>query len=247
MEQLERPWGYYTKLRPDDLETIRATIPIACVPWGALNWHGPHLPLGLDGIVVETIAERVIKRTGGVLFPTTWWSIDTMQHPASLPVQRPILRELWHDVFHGLARGGWHIILVISGHYAPAHELALMEAAEEAIERYDVLVLALPHLALVDETMLDHAALWETSLMLALRPELVSLHALGTGPLTPEKSGVIGSDPRGTASASIGETAIHMAVEHLVKATDQLLMGTKGAAVLYALYQQRRTRYGSSG
>jgi creatinine amidohydrolase len=245
MEETARPWGYYSKLRPDELATIRAAAPVACVPWAALDWHGPHLPLGTDGIVVETIAEQVIKRTGGVLLPTTWWSIDTMSHAASLPVQRPILRELWHDIFHGLAQGGWHTILVISGHYAPAHELALMEAAEEAIERYDVLVLALPPLALVDETMLDHAALWETSLLLSLSPELVNLPALGTQPLTLEESSVVGRDPRGTASTSLGETAIHMAVEHLVKAVEQLRTGNNTAAPLYALYQQRRTRYRS--
>jgi creatinine amidohydrolase len=167
-----------------------------------------------------------------------------MHHSASLDIEAPVLRSLWDSLFASLAAAGWDIIVVISGHCAPGHELLLMDAAEETINRHGVLVLALPPLALVDETMLDHAALWETSLLLALQPDLVNLPALGSAPLNAEESGVVGQDPRGAASPSLGSTAIHMAVEHLVKAVQQLR--NKGnAAELAALYAQRRTRYRS--
>lgn len=56
--------------------------------------------------------------------------------------------------------------MLISGHHAEGHELVLMDAAEHAIAEHGILVLAVPPLALVDELMLDHAAHWQTALLL---------------------------------------------------------------------------------
>lgn len=240
------PWGRYAEMRPDALAAIRAAVPVAYVPWGALEWHGPHLPLGLDGMVAEAVAERVVQRTGGVLLPTTCWPIMALPHTDSLSVRSSVVRELWNDIFTNLARAGWGVIVVISGHYSQSHDLALMEAAEEAMERHSLPVLALPPLALVDEEMLDHAALWETSLLLALRADLVDLDALGTEPLAAGRSAVIGRDPRGLASASLGGTTLELAVERIVKAVSQLVINNQTAS-LFALYEQRRVRYKALG
>src|SRR5437763_1208058 len=80
------PWGRYAELRPEQLEAIMAVAPVAYVPWGALEWHGPHLPLGLDGFTAEGVAERDVQRTGGVLLPTTWWPITALPHRYSLSI-----------------------------------------------------------------------------------------------------------------------------------------------------------------
>lgn len=242
MEANGRPSGEYTSLRPDELAAIRAAVPVAYLPWGALEWHGPHLPFGLDGMIAEAVARRVVERTGGVLLPTTWWPITALPHPDSLSVRSSTLRDLWDDVFTGLAHAGWRLVVVISGHYAQGHELVLMAAAEAAMKQHTMLVLALPPLALVDEEMLDHAALWETSQLLALNPGLVDLDALGSEPLTPARSAVLGRDPRGTASASLGERSLNLAVERISNAVEQLLVDWK-AAPLLAMYERRRARY----
>jgi creatinine amidohydrolase len=236
-------WGKYTELRPDALAAIRAAVPVAYLPWGALEWHGPHLPLGLDGMIAEGVAERIAQRTGGVLLPTTWWPITTLPHAASLAIDSETVRQLWTDIFDRLAGAGWRVIVVISGHYAPAHELVLMETAMQAMQQHDdLLVLALPPLALVDEEMLDHGALWETSVLLALRANLVDLDALGTGTLTPADSGVLGRDPRGLASPSLGNTTLDLAVKRMTGAVEQLLHAGNVAS-LQVLYERRRVRY----
>lgn len=235
-------WGRYTELRPDALEAIREATPVAYVPWGALEWHGPHLPFGLDGLTAEGVAERVVRRTGGVLLPTTWWPITALPHRDSLSVRSAVVRALWDDMFAGLAGAGWQIVVLISGHYAHGHELVLMEAAEAAITNLGLLVLAIPPMALVDEEMLDHAALWEASQLMALRYELADLDALGSGPLKTASSAVLGRDPRGHASPSLGERALGLAVEKIVKAVEQLRVDGNPAP-LRALYAQRRARY----
>lgn len=44
--------------------------PLAILPLGSLEFHGPHNPLGSDSIIISGIAERVAVRTKGLLFPT---------------------------------------------------------------------------------------------------------------------------------------------------------------------------------
>ena len=235
------PWGRYAELRPADLDRIVAAAPIAYVPWGALEWHGPHLPFGLEGIAAEALAERVVQRTGGVLLPPTWWAITTLPHRFSLSIQSEVIQALWDGVFAELARAGFHMVVVISGHYAEGHELVLIDAAEHAMAQHGLLVLAIPPLALVDETMLDHAAHWETALMLALRPKLVDLTALAPAPLDPSTSAVLGADPR-RATAGQGESALKLATERIAVGV-QSLMQHGGPSVLRELYARRRASY----
>jgi creatinine amidohydrolase len=235
-------WGRYTELNAETLEAIREQIPVAYLPWGALEWHGPHLPLGTDGFVAEAVAEEVLRRTGGVLFPTTWWPGARFPTEQTLAVRSSVLYEMWSDMFDWLASAGWRVVVIVSGHYRRDHELTMMEAAEEAINQHNLLVLALPPLVLIDESLLDHAGLWETSLLLSLRPDLVNLYALGDEDLLPASTGVQGRDPRGAASASLGDTVMHITIERVSKAVSELV--TSGdPAPLHVLYEQRRERY----
>ena len=116
-----------------------------------------------------------------------------------------------------------------------------MDAAEHAIAEHGILVLAVPPLALVDETMLDYAAHWETALMLALRPRLVDLRALDPAPLDPATSAVLGADPR-RATAGQGESALMLATERLAVGVQSLLQHG-GPSVLRELYARRRASY----
>ncbi|HEX9371293.1 MAG TPA: creatininase family protein [Roseiflexaceae bacterium] len=235
------PWGRYAELRPDQLEAIVAASPVAYVPWGALEWHGPHLPLGLEGITAEALAERVVRRTGGVLLPTTWWPITALPHRFSLSIRSDVIQALWDGIFAELVRAGFRLVVLLSGHYAQAHELVLMDAAEHAIAAHGLMVLAVPPLALVDEEMLDHAAHWETALLLALRPRLVDLDALDGMPLHPAATAVLGNDPR-RATAGQGESALRLATERIAVGVEALL-NHGGPDVLRELYARRRAVY----
>jgi len=200
--------------------------------------------MGVDGLIAQEMSDRAAERTGGVVLPTTWWPATTLPHPGSLSLNSKTMRYIWSDIFEQLNKEHWSVVVVVCGHYSYGHELVLIRAAEEAIKQHGLLVLAIPPLALVDETMLDHAGLWETSLMLAIHPELVHLDALGEEQLTPMKSAVLGQDPRGTASASMGKQALTVAIDSLVHAVEHLLKQSDPMS-LYALYEQRRSRFTS--
>src|SRR5215212_3462804 len=149
-------------------------------------------PQQLDAIMAVCVAERVVQRTGGLLLPSTWWPITALPHRYSLSIGSDVVQALWDGIFAELARAGFKLVVLLSGHYAQGHELVLMDAAEHAITAHGLLVLAVPPLALVDEEMLDHAAHWETALLLALRPRLVALEMLNAAPLHPSTSAVLG-------------------------------------------------------
>jgi creatinine amidohydrolase len=69
----------YAELRPEELAAALAANPTFICPWGALEWHGAHLPLGLDGIVAEAFSERLATATGAILLPGTW--LPMTAHP----------------------------------------------------------------------------------------------------------------------------------------------------------------------
>lgn len=234
-------WGRYSELRPDELEWLIADRPVAYLPWGALEWHGAHLPVGLDGFTAEALAERVAARAGGLLLPTTWWPITALPHRFSISIPTDVVVALWDSILSELARIGLRVVVLLSGHYAQGHELAMMDAADRAYERHGLLVLAVPPLALVDEQMLDHAGHWETALLMALRPRLVRLDRLPPPPLLPSRDAVLGDDPRG-ATAGQGESALALATEQLAQVTESLLR-TGSPAGLRALYAERRASY----
>lgn len=232
-------WGRYVEMRPERLNAIRAVAPVAYMSWGAITWHGPHLPLGADGIAAEAVAEQAVQRTGGVLLPTTWWPARQSLQKDILAIRSSVLRELWSDLFDNLATHGWKVVVVVNGHVYPEHELILIEAAEQAMNRHRLLILAVPPLAMLDENLIDHAALWESSILLSLCPSLVDLYALGEDALALERSGVRGRDPRGAASPSLGDTVLRMAVERLVNAVEDL-MHKDDTGALQAFYAKRR-------
>jgi creatinine amidohydrolase len=236
------PWGRYAELHPDTLAAIQKECPVVYIPWGALDSHGPHLPLGTDGLVAEAVAAQVAQRAGGVLLPTIWWPGSELPRDGLLSVRASVMRELWSDLLDGLAQVGWKVVVAINGYYTQDHEMVLIDVAETAIKQYGLLVLSVPPLALIDQSLLDRAALWETSLLMSIHPNLVDLYALQDEDLQAENNPVKGRDPRGAASPSLGDTVFNLAVDRLTKAVNELL-ATQDIRPLLALYEKRRERY----
>jgi creatinine amidohydrolase/Fe(II)-dependent formamide hydrolase-like protein len=61
---------HWTLMTPDDLDAAIAHLPLALVPCGSLEWHGPHLAAGCDYLRGEAICTAVAERLdGGVVLP----------------------------------------------------------------------------------------------------------------------------------------------------------------------------------
>ncbi len=68
----------------------------------------------------------------------------------------------------------------------------------------------------------DHAAKWETSLLMTLRPELVDMSRLPDDP-EEELFGVGGIDPRDSASAKYGEAGVQAIIAAITTRNSDLL------------------------
>lgn len=56
-------------LRPDEIEAARQKWNFVFLPLSPLEWHGPHLPFGFDGLNAYNMALELARRMGGVVLP----------------------------------------------------------------------------------------------------------------------------------------------------------------------------------
>jgi len=222
---------------------MRKHVPVAYLPLGRLEWHGRHLPLGLDAVKAHALCERMADRAGGIVMPPLFYgddptsvadlhfedgqrisdalAIDRMQYEAKTgPAGWEVYHGLLQSIFAEIERVGFLVAVVVAGHY-PLHDPA-SKAAEEYMQRGDLKILTCIGYDLVTDLGYrgDHAGKWETSLLLALIPELVDLSRLEGEEEPP--LGVSGDDPR-DASVEFGEEAVRHIVERVYKEVGALL------------------------
>jgi creatinine amidohydrolase len=63
----------YHMLRPAEARSRRESFPVAYVPLGTLEWHGPHNPLGSDTLQAEGIAVIAARLAGGLVLPPLYY------------------------------------------------------------------------------------------------------------------------------------------------------------------------------
>lgn len=224
---ITQAWGRYVDVLPAQQQQLIAKQPICWLPWATLESRGSHLPHGVAGYIAEAVAEGAARRVGGVLYPLLWW--DSNDNVA-------LFRQVVAARLAAVAAQGFQAAIVIGLPAATMIDLALIETAEEAWSQHHLLTLAISPLELVDETMQDRGALWETSLLLAMHPELVDLSQLASDD---------GRNVRDVASPSLGNHALTLAIDRLAKAV-QDVYARRNVAAISALYQQRRARYDRS-
>jgi len=204
-------------------------MPIAYVPIGALEWHGEHAPLGLDGIKAQALCESAAERTGGVVFPTIFWgAFDTMPFPFTFHFRRAGLRVLARETLIQLADWGFKVIVLLTGHYPPAQIRLLRKECRRFNKTGAAVALGAPeHVFATDiEYYGDHAGMWETSIMMAIRPDTVDLSKMPANLPTMErlaKFGVMGHDPISKASADKGRQAIEHISQRLAATVERAL------------------------
>jgi creatinine amidohydrolase len=225
----------YERLGHAALDALVAEAPIAWVPVGTLEHHGPHLPFGVDGFEAHGLLREAAARAGGVVLPATYVASGCLDLPYTLSFSPRLVELLVRETVERLADRGFRVVVVLTGH-GPLDLIHLIKrtCAEVAATRDDLSAYGLCWLELNaarlegpedgEPRVVDHAALVETSWMLALEPELVQLERLTDDPEA-EHAGVYGRNPRFTASGEWGRSAIDAAAELLAARASTLLAG----------------------
>ena len=215
-------------MRPDQIEAVRAQVPVAILPWGALEWHGYHQAIGLDALKATAFADAVADRIDAISLPPLYCGHGTMKPQAgfghTIEVSASTLELLARDYVAQLAEEGFEVVVIISGHGNPDHLAALEKGGRPEAERAGIDLWILPDSAAIDddEYPLDHAAKWETSVLWAVEPDLVDLSHYRSD-LSGDQQGVLGVQPVGAASRERGQRAFDEVVATIADGALQLL------------------------
>lgn len=221
----------YEESRPAAMRAMIRESPVAYVPFGSLEWHGEHAPLGLDGLKAHALCEAAAERTGGVVFPTIYWgAFDTMPFPFTFHFKKSGIRYLARQTLKQLVGWNFKAIVLLTGHY-PASQVRLLRKECRRFNRAGgALAIGAPEQAFATDIEYygDHAGMWETSFMMAIRPDLVDLSAMPAALPTMErlaKFGVMGQDPISRATAERGRQAIEHITQRLAAALKRAMDG----------------------
>src|ERR1700691_5838341 len=172
----QRTWAE----RPGDLAAVQNA---ALLPVGATEQHGPHLGCGVDAVLADKLCAAVAERTRVPMLPTLPYGCSlghSQRWPGTIGVQPTTLIELVAQIGDWAYLSGVRRLFMVNTHVTNAAPLRC--ALEMLRARHDDLMVALFNSATLSERVRDfnvadgedwHANNAETSLMLAVAPELV--------------------------------------------------------------------------
>jgi creatinine amidohydrolase len=224
----------YEELLPHELAEALARFPVAYVPVGSLEWHGRHLPLGNDTLKSYGILLRTANTYGGVVVPPTYWGHMEHWKPGCHPGLPPeIVDGLYMAIFTGLVKVGFKVVIGVTGHDVKPQVVSLQKAADAIGADGTAVGWAMMEGDLYDLAgdVMDHAAHWETSILMHLRPEPVHMdrikdEVLGTDEDAKE-AGIWGRDPRTDASRELGEQIVNRIADNIGRKAQELLAGLR--------------------
>ena len=153
------------------------------LPFGIIEKHGPHLPLGTDLLDVRHAALHAAEQEYAVVFPEYYFGqiFEAKHEPGTVAYSADLQLRLLQETTDEMARNGCKKIIIVNGHGGNEHLLPFF-AQSQLAQPHDYVVYALvggrnrPGGPGKKSTGPDaHAGENETSNMLVARPDLVHL------------------------------------------------------------------------
>lgn len=169
---------------------------VLVLPVGAVEQHGPHLPLITDTLIAATVAERAVLAVDGrvpaVLAPALPFGHSEHHLFACAASLKPAtLAAVLTDLVESLHTSGFTRFFLVNGH--GGNDETVRTVGKSIVNRLPVTVATCNYWQVGAEgappkdgaDVPGHAGWWESSLVLATRPELVRTERFGTEPLGP--------------------------------------------------------------
>lgn len=174
---------HWEELTADEFRSaIEQSRNTCLLPFGILEKHGPHLPLGTDLLKVRYAALRAAGQEYAVVFPEYYFGqiFEAQHEPGTIAYSTHLQLELLQETTDEMARNGCKKIIIVNGH--GGNENLLPFFAQTQLEKpRDYVVYVMPILEPAPggparRTSVDlHAGESETSKMLIARPDLVHM------------------------------------------------------------------------
>ncbi len=172
-------WNELTWVQIDEL---RKQNDIVIFPIGATEQHGFHCPTGVDHFNAYELSKRVSARTGSIVAPLMPYGSHPYFHygfVGTIPIRATVQIEFVRDVIKGLVNSGFKKVIIMQAHgqwwtlHTALQEIALEVDCFMAVATW--WELACQTIRQVCQTSFKHADEVETSVSLALYPELCDM------------------------------------------------------------------------
>lgn len=178
----------WRNLRADQLREKARQNAIVILPIGSIEQHGPHLPVEVDSRLGEAVGQHTARKITArgqpaLVLPMLWTGLSEhhMSFGGTITLSLPTFTALVEDICVSILRHGFTRIVLLNGH--GGNENALRNITDELTPKLRVPLVQFTYWyaaaepiaeILETQTVLSHACEAETSMMMALRPELVA-------------------------------------------------------------------------
>ena len=183
---------FWIDLKAKDLRDLANRDAIVIVPVGSMEQHGPHLPVQVDALLATEVSVRAARIVGErepvVVAPTLWCGLAEhhMAFGGTITLDFDAFAAVLRCVCGSIVRHGFRRVMVLNGHGGNvtalnviAGQLARELDAPVATATYWLLSASARRFAAILEhqSNVRHACEAETSMLLAVAPELVDQEA----------------------------------------------------------------------
>lgn len=183
----------WRELPSDAFGSARMTDAVAILPLAAVEQHGPHLPTGVDAMIMDGMLARtraIIEASPEGAVPMTvilpvqeiGLSTEHIAFPGSLTLAPETAIRAWRELAIGVSRAGFRKLVLVSSHGGNSPVMDVVGRALRAEANMLVIQTSWQRFG-YPEGLFDaqeirhgiHGGEIETSLMLAFRPDLVRM------------------------------------------------------------------------
>jgi creatinine amidohydrolase len=180
----------WQKRRRGEIREAAEAGGLVLLPTGAIEQHGPHLPLDTDSFTAFTVCARAAGQVSEfpvLVLPPIWWGLSPywMVFPGTVTLRAETLIELIVDVAGSVAHHGFRRLVVVNGHGGNDGliQAAAVKASSDrfqvgAVSYWTLIADELRALSTRDGGSIGHAGELETSIQLHLQADCVDLGAV---------------------------------------------------------------------
>jgi len=186
------------RLNPVQIQSAFKNRSLVYVPLGAIEWHGLHLPIGLDSLTSHGICLRVADKMGGLVMPPFYYGMtgSIWNHPYTILIEDDmVLLNILMTTLKRLETDKIDKVIIFTGHFS-LKQLEMLSVLKEKwnVEKIslELAILSISECPKIDMKA-DHGAIFETSVLAQIMPDLIRLQNL------PDKDDAPANDPEGNS------------------------------------------------
>jgi creatinine amidohydrolase len=160
-----------------DFRITLKKIKRAIIPVGSLEQHGAHLPVSTDSLIAEYIARILAEKIGAFVLPVISYGISFEHKPMfNVSLHNSTLSSILCDTCISLAENHIREIIILNGHHGNTGVLQYIpQDLQGRLRNVGLIKVHTMNYWQMMTPEFDHAGEVETSLLLAIAPELVHM------------------------------------------------------------------------